>query len=203
MLNVVISGLVTGWAIAIPVGAIGAYLVTVTARTSLRVGVAAALGVATVDGVYAAAAVMGGAALTRLITPVADTLRVISALILLVIAGATLWRAARPTDSSVTGETPLSPSAAFMMFVALTAVNPATVIYFAAIVLGNQDLVSGSAEGLVFVLAALVASASWQLTLALGGAALARFVTSPVGRRNIGVVSGLLIAALALHTLLT
>ena len=98
VLNVVISGLVTGWAIAIPVGAIGTYLVTLTARTSLRVGVAAALGVATVDGVYAAAAVVGGAALTALITPVADTLRVVSALILLALAAVTLWRALRPAE---------------------------------------------------------------------------------------------------------
>ena len=54
MLEVVVSGLVTGLAIAVPIGAVGAFLVTLTARTSWRVGSAAALGVATVDGVYAA-----------------------------------------------------------------------------------------------------------------------------------------------------
>lgn len=68
MLEVVLSGLVTGWAIAIPIGAVGAYLVTLTARSSLRVGASAALGIATVDGVYAAAAVVGGSALGRVVT---------------------------------------------------------------------------------------------------------------------------------------
>ena len=54
MLEVVLSGLVTGWAIAIPIGAVGAFLVTLSARTSFRVGAAGALGVASVDGAYAA-----------------------------------------------------------------------------------------------------------------------------------------------------
>ena len=63
MLEVVVSGLVTGLAIAVPIGAVGALMVTLTARTSWRVGSAAALGVSTVDGVYAAVAVLGGAAL--------------------------------------------------------------------------------------------------------------------------------------------
>lgn len=69
------SGLVTGWAIAIPIGAVGPFLVALTARTSLRIGAAAGLGVATVDGGYACAAVVGGGALAALLTPVAGTLR--------------------------------------------------------------------------------------------------------------------------------
>ena len=55
----VLAGLVTGWAIAIPIGAVGALLVALTARTSVRTGSAAAMGVATVDGGYAALAVVG------------------------------------------------------------------------------------------------------------------------------------------------
>ena len=82
VLEVVLSGLVTGWAIAIPIGAVGAFLVTLTARSSMRVGAAAALGIATVDGVYAATAVVGGAALAGLLAPVADPLRIASGVVL-------------------------------------------------------------------------------------------------------------------------
>ena len=202
MLNVVISGLITGWAIAIPVGAIATFLVTLTARTSLRVGVAAGLGVATVDGLYAAAAVIGGSALTALIAPVAAELRLVSALILLGIAALTLWRALRGGAEDATRAAPMSPGAAYSLLVAITAINPATVVYFAAIVLGNRDLVLGANQAVVFVVAAFVASASWQLSLAAGGAALARVVTSTRGRRNLGILSGALIAGLALRTLL-
>lgn len=202
MLNVVISGLITGWAIAIPVGAIATFLVTLTARTSLRVGVAAGLGVATVDGLYAAAAVIGGTALTALIAPIAAELRLVSALVLLGIAALTLWRALRGGAEGATRAAPMSPRAAYSLLVAITAINPATVVYFAAIVLGNRDLVLGPAQAVVFVAAAFVASASWQLSLAAGGAALARVVTSTRGRRNLGILSGALIAGLALRTLL-
>ncbi len=93
MLEVVVSGLVTGLAIAVPIGAVGAFLVILTARTSWRVGSAAALGVATVDGVYAAVAVLGGAALAGLVGPVADPLRVVSGLVLLGIAALTALHA--------------------------------------------------------------------------------------------------------------
>jgi arginine exporter protein ArgO len=52
------------------------------------------------------------------------------------------------------------------------------------------------------VIAAFVASASWQLLLAGGGAVLGRAVTGPRGRRATGVASAVVIAVLALHTML-
>lgn len=201
MLEVVLSGLVTGWAIAIPIGAVGAFLVTLTARTSWPVGSAGALGIATVDGVYAALAVVAGAALADLLDPVAAGLQLASALVLLVIAVLTLLHAMRGGNGPRQTR-PMRPGAAFALFVGITAVNPTTVVYFAAIVLGNRDLVAGAAQGLVFVFAAFVASASWQLLLAGGGAALGRAVMGPRGRRVTGVVSALVIGLLALHTML-
>jgi arginine exporter protein ArgO len=199
--EVVLSGLVTGWAIAIPIGAVGAFLVTLTARTSLRVGAAAALGIAAVDGMYAAVAVLGGAAVAALLAPVAQPLAVASGLVLLAIAGLTAGHAvrsgARPRPAPAIG-----PARAFVLFFGITAVNPTTVVYFAAIVLGNQQLVEGPAEAAAFVGAAFLASASWQLALASGGATLGRLVTTPRGRLVTGLVSAAVIAALALRTML-
>ena len=208
MLEVVVSGLVTGLAIAVPIGAVGAFLVTLTARTSWRVGSAAALGVATVDGVYAAVAVVGGAALAGLVGPVADPLRVVSGLVLLGIAALTARHALRgrsrraaPDRSGRPGRL-VGPRAAYVLFVGITAVNPTTVVYFAAVVLGNRDLVDGPVEGLVFVTAAFAASALWQLGLALAGAGLGRTVTGPRGRLVTGLVSAVVVAGLAVRTIL-
>lgn len=201
MLEVVLSGLVTGWAIAVPIGAVGAFLVTLTARSSMRVGAAAALGIATVDGAYAATAVLGGAALAGLLAPVAGPLRIASGVVLLVIAGLTAVHALT-TDGSVREARPVRPGRAFVLFVGITAVNPTTVVYFAAVVLGNQQLVDGAVEGVVFVAAAFLASASWQLALASSGAALGRVVTGPRGRLVTGLVSAVVIAALAVRTVL-
>ncbi len=201
MREVVLAGLVTGWAIAIPIGAVGALLVALTARTSLLVGSSAALGVATVDGGYAALAVVGGAAIAGIIEPYADGLRVASALVLLAIAVLTVLHAWRRAGSPPAEKRHLHAWQAFTAFVAITVVNPTTVVYFAAVVLGNPDLTDGWAQGLVFVAAAFVASASWQLALAVVGSVLGRSITSDRGRLVTGVVSGLVIAALAVHTL--
>jgi len=201
VLEVVLSGLVTGWAIAIPIGAVGAFLVTLTARSGLRVGSAAALGIASVDGVYAAAAVIGGAALAGLLEPIADPLRIASGVALLVIGVLTAVHALA-TNGTVRVTPPMRPLAAFVLFFGITAVNPTTVVYFAAIVLGNQQLVSTAAEGAAFVAAAFVASASWQLTLACGGAVLGRLVTGHRGRLVTGLVSAAVIGVLAVHTML-
>ncbi|WP_246295778.1 LysE family transporter [Streptomyces caniferus] len=68
---------------------------SVTARTSFRVGASAALGVATADGLYAPAAVAGGAALSRAVAPVAGPLRALAAVLLLGTALRTAVRALR------------------------------------------------------------------------------------------------------------
>lgn len=58
-----VAGLLAGYGIAVPVGAVATYLVALTARTSLVTGVCAGLGVAAADGMYALVAEIGGAAL--------------------------------------------------------------------------------------------------------------------------------------------
>ena len=201
MLEVVVSGLVTGWAIAIPIGAVGAFLVTLAARTSFRVGAAGALGIATVDGAYAALAVVAGAALAALLAPVATPLRLASGVVLLVIAALTAAHALA-TSGRVRSTPPLRPARAYAVFVGITAVNPTTVVYFAAVVLGNRHLVGTPAQGAAFVAAAFLASASWQLVLAGGGAALGRVATGRRSHLVTGLVSAVVIAALAVRTML-
>ncbi len=87
-----LAGLLAGYGIAVPVGAVGTYLVSLTARTSLRTGVSAALGVATADGLYALAAVLGGSALASALRPALGPLRWVCVLVLTALAA---WGAAR------------------------------------------------------------------------------------------------------------
>src|SRR3954453_584417 len=90
MTGALLSGLVAGYGIAVPVGAVGAYLVTLTARTTLLTGASAALGVASADLVYAAAAVLGGAALATALAPASAALRWGFAVVLLLLAARVL-----------------------------------------------------------------------------------------------------------------
>src|SRR6478752_3775604 len=94
VIGALLAGLLAGFGIAMPVGAVATYLVSLTARTSARVGGARALGVASADGIYALVAVIGGAALTGLISRIAGPLRVASAVwqLVLVAGGVALGR---------------------------------------------------------------------------------------------------------------
>jgi len=196
----VVAGLLAGFGIAIPVGAVGAYLVALTARTSLRVGVAAALGVATVDGGYALAAVLGGGALAAVIAPLAGALRWCATGVLVFVAVRTLVAAIRAHRSPHPEPGPRSLARTYAALVAMTLVNPTTVIYFVAVVLGGQAGAAGTwPERAAFVTAAFAASAGWQLVLATGGALLGRALTGPRGRLATAVTSSAVIAALAVR----
>ncbi|SCF46644.1 LysE family transporter [Micromonospora mirobrigensis] len=210
MLTAFVAGLVAGYGVAIPVGAIAVLILGLAARTSLRVGAAAALAVATADGLYAALAVLGGAGLARVLAPVSGPLRVVAAVVLLGLAGRGLWQAWRehrrrggePTGRAA-GVGLGTPGRAYLGLLALTLLNPATVVYFAALVIGRRDAAAPDpAAGALFVVGAFVASASWQLTIAGGGTLVGRVLAGPRGRLVTAAVSSVLIAALAVVVLL-
>lgn len=199
-----VAGLLAGYGVAVPVGAIAAVIVSLTARTSLRVGAAAALGVATADGAYALAAVLGGAALARLIEPVALPLRWVAAAVLAGFAvrgGVTALRRHRDPATARDGSGLGTPARAYLGLLGLTLLNPATIVYFGALVLGRQAD-KGLAAQAVFVAAAFAASASWQLLLACGGSLVGRLLTGPRGRLITALASSAVILLLALWLLL-
>jgi arginine exporter protein ArgO len=192
------AGLLAGYGVAIPVGAIGALLVGLTARTSLRIGAAAALGVATADGLYALAAVLGGAALARLVEPISVPMRWAAVVVLVVIAARTAIAAFWRENSTVDDRGLTAPGRAYLGLLGLTVLNPATIVYFGALVVGRQaDIASDPGSGMVFVLAAFLASASWQLLLAGGGSLVGRVLNGPRGRLVTALVSSAVILVLA------
>ncbi|MEU0817450.1 LysE family transporter [Streptomyces mirabilis] len=201
MTAALVAGLLAGYGIAIPVGAVATYLVSLTARTSLRTGGCAALGVATADGLYALVAVLGAA-----LQPVLAPLRWASVLVLLAMAlrgavGAVRqYREQRLAARSV--RDPVRPARAYLTLLGITLLNPTTVIYFAALVLGSRtaEAVRPLEQG-VFVLAAFLASASWQLLLAGGGALLGRALTGRRGRLVTALASSAVIVVLAVRML--
>lgn len=207
MSAVLVAGLLAGYGIAMPVGGVATYLVSLTARTSLRVGVGAALGVATADGVYALVAAVGGASLAGAVEPVVVPLRLASVLVLVALAArgaVTAVRAYRRHGTAAARSgTPPGPARAYAALLGITLLNPATVVYFAALVLGSPATASLThREQGAFALAAFVASASWQLLIAGGGALLGRTLTGRGGRLATALASSALITGLAVHLLL-
>jgi arginine exporter protein ArgO len=207
MTDALISGLLAGYGVAIPVGAVAVLVASLAARTSLIVGSAAALGVATADGLYALVAVAGGAAVARVIQPVARPLRWTAAVVLAALAvrvAVTAIRRHRAPARALNRDGLATPARAFGGLLAVTLLNPMTIVYFAALVLGRQSGAALSGAGSsVFVVAAFLASASWQLVIAAGGTVLGRALTGPRGQLGTAVVSSALILVLAVRLLIT
>jgi len=65
---------------------------------------------------------------------------------------------------------PPAPGRVFVTFAGLTAVNPATLLYFAALTAALPPALGLEAAPLVFVAGAVLASLAWQLVLVALGA---------------------------------
>jgi len=208
MTAALVAGLLAGYGIAMPVGAVATYLVSLTARTTLRIGMCAALGVATADGLYALVATLGGSALAAALQPVLAPLRWASALVLAAMAARGAVSAVRHyrdrQRAARSGRDPARPARAYLALLGITLLNPITVIYFAALVLGSRtaEAVRPLEQG-VFVLAAFAASASWQLLVAGGGALLGRALTGHRGRLVTALASSAVIMVLAVRMLVS
>ncbi|MFF2348267.1 LysE family transporter [Kitasatospora sp. NPDC058115] len=205
MTDALLSGLLAGYGVAVPVGAISVLVVTLASRVSLGRGLAAALGVATADGLYALVAVLGGAALAPVIAPAAGVLEIAAAgvLVLLAVHGLRATVRAHRLEGGAPPPIAASPWRTYATLLGLTLLNPLTVVYFTALVVGGRTGPGPPGPGLVFALAAFAASAGWQTLLACGGALLRRTLTGPRARLLTGLAGNAVVLALALRLALT
>jgi arginine exporter protein ArgO len=122
----------------------------------------------------------------------------VAAVVLLGLAGYTAVMAVRRRHVvPEQGERPTTALRAYLGILGLTLLNPATVVYFAALVLGRGD----AGGGFWFVAGAFLASASWQLLIAGGGSLVGRLLTGERGRLITALVSSAVIAVLAIQIL--
>jgi threonine/homoserine/homoserine lactone efflux protein len=196
-----LAGISAGLAVAVPLGPIGVMIVDTGIRAGARPALAAGLGTATVDGLYAAAAALFGAAIGSWLRPAADTLRLVAAAVLVAIAVYGLLRLRRRGAHAAEPKAPPPAHHVFARFFALTAVNPATAVTFAALMLGLPAVADGSAaDRAVFVAGAFLASLAWQSALAGSGALLGHRLPES-GRRWTSLAGNLIILALAVRLL--
>lgn len=162
---------------AVPFGAIAILIVETAIRRGRSLGWAAGAGAATADFTYASLAALFGAALAALVGPIQVPLRVLSVVALVVIAGrgivGALAQARRPADApDLERLNQSSVARTYALFVGLTIVNPATLIYFVALILGLPAVGSNAGDKAVFVVGAGLASLAWQLLIATAGSVL-------------------------------
>ncbi|KRD43953.1 hypothetical protein ASE38_07135 [Cellulomonas sp. Root930] len=183
-------GVLAGLAVAMPVGPVGVLLLRTGLVEGVRVAVAAACGIATVDLAYAVVAVGVGAPVSRVLGEHASLVRGIGAAVLVVVGAvglvASVRAARRPPETGPSAGS--SPLVAYARFVGLTAINPMTALTFTTVAVGLALGVSGAASAVAFVVGAGAASLVWQVLLAVGSGVFggrlplrARLVVSVVG----------------------
>ena len=183
-----------------PLGAIGVLILETGISRGWRRAAAAGLGAALVDFTYATVAVLAGAAVSGVLAGHERTVRVVGAIVLVVVAGVGLVRGLRRKGDAALPVAGPSPVGYLIRFIGLTAINPMTVVYFAAVVASLADQLTTPATRIAFVLGVGVASASWQLGLASAGALLGAkarpAVRTGLAVAGYGVVGGLALALL-------
>ena len=201
-MDVFLTGVAAGYGIAIPVGAIALLIMDLGIRRGFWPAFAAGAGAATADLLYAALAVIGGTALAAAVESIGEGFRIVSGLVLVVIGLAGLARSRQPIVSTPAetrrGDLPMT----YARFVGLTMINPTTIVYFAAVVIGLG--VAGNlsmGEGALFITGAFLASLSWQ-TLIAAVCAFAGHRLSLRARRVISILGNLVILGLAVVILI-
>jgi threonine/homoserine/homoserine lactone efflux protein len=192
-----ITGLITGLAIAMQVGAVSLLLVEAAVVAGPRAGVAAGMGVATADfGFAAIAAAAGGVAGPALSSHVRE-IRAAGALVLAAIALQGLVALARDRGPSASAAAAGgAPRALYKRFLAITAANPLTIASFAAVAAALT--LDSPASAIAFAAGAGAASAGWHLVLTLVAGHAGRWITPPV-RRGLGIGGRLVVLVIAAH----
>jgi threonine/homoserine/homoserine lactone efflux protein len=180
MFAALLAGIFAGYAIAVPVGVIAVLIIEAGMAGGLRRGFAAGAGAATVDLIYCVLALAVGGALSQILASALLPLQVLSGIVLISIGVRGLYAlwwgrrgaVANPNDPRVRG----SATQLYLRFVALTALNPATVLYFLALAVGLPGIGSDPRLAVAFTIGAAGASLSWQLLLGAIGAAAGRLL---------------------------
>jgi threonine/homoserine/homoserine lactone efflux protein len=197
------EGVLAGYGIAIPVGAIAILIIEMALRRGFRLGFMAGAGAAAADFLYATLAAVAGGTLAAMLAPLAWWLRVASALVLFGLGGYGLRQARRAAQSKeATLAVNQSHWRTFGQFLGLTLLNPMTVAYFSALILGmNTGMTVTTGERVAFVAGAGLASLSWQ-TLLAGAGSLGHQRLSPRFQVFSSVIGNLVVIGFGVRILL-
>ncbi|MFG2413853.1 LysE family transporter [Streptomyces goshikiensis] len=191
-----LSGAAAGLGVAMPMGAMSVLLLQEAVRER-RAAVAAAAGVAAVDLGYAALATALGPWVAAHVTPAEAWIRLAASAILLTIAtrGLLPTRPA-PPPTNAAPDANAAPGAGagagrtFARYVGLTAVNPTTALYFAALTTAQGAALRAGAAGAAFVTGVALASLLWQQALgALAGSRISPAARTWTFRLGYGLVA--------------
>jgi threonine/homoserine/homoserine lactone efflux protein len=189
-MNALVLGFGFGFVVAAQIGPMSLFMVRSTLAAGWRVGLAIGAGIAVIDALYAAAGAAGAVPLLA-IGPLRTILGLVGAAVILALGVRTLVQARRP-PADAGRATVATPRKAFLVSLAGTAANPATIASWAAVfaaagAAGAADTPVGTA---LLVAGVGCGSLAWVSLLATGTAGARRALGERVIRAADVVAGG-------------
>lgn len=203
-MEIFLVGFLAGLALAIPLGPMAIMLITTTIAKGRRVGIVAALAMASVDFSYSILVFTVGDVVVTALSAWLFPLRLAGSLLLIYVALRIALKAKKASPS----ERQASPAKTraiqtFTTFFGLTVLNPATAFYFVGIT-PSVSAISGTnlvLDALSFGLGVFAGSILWQFLLVFGSHLVSRFMTARL-QTQLQYLGAILIVALAIWLLL-
>lgn len=198
-----LKSILIGAAIAAPIGPIGMLCIRSTLVGGWKKGLAAGLGVATADAIYAAVAGFGMHVISSQLIRFEDGFRMIGGLLILVLGLVGFRRKPPFADRDIPGQT--RQLFTFGSTFLLTLANPMTVISFAALSAGlGIDSLPGSSEGAsAFTAGIFLGSALWWILLCTAVNQLRLRLLTPAALRAVNLISATLITGFGVWFLIS
>ena len=173
-MNVLALGFGFGFVVAAQIGPMSLFMIRSTLASGLRVGLAIGAGIAVVDALYAAAGAAGAAPLLA-IGPLRTVFGLVGAAAIGALGIRTLYHARKPAAEGGRAAV-ATPRRAFVVSLAATSANPATIVSWAAVfaaagAAGAADTALGTA---LLVAGVGLGSLAWVTMLATGAAGARR-----------------------------
>ena len=194
------QGMLVGFSIAAPVGAIGIMCAEYSLHYGWLAGLIAGLGAATADTFYGAAVAFGAKSLSGLLTAWGPALKIAGGLILLYLGGTKLL-SPPALASKLPHAGAKSKMRIYLTILGLTGTNPATIIDFSAVLMAWHIDLAGRHAPAIFVLGCFIGSMLWWGLLAIVVETL-RGRLSPLLVRGINYLVGALSIALGFSAIL-
>ena len=192
-------GLVIGFAIAAPVGAIGLLCIRRTLADGRLVGFVSGLGAASADALFGAVAALGLTSVSSALVAHQDWIRLAGGAFLVYLGTRTATSA--PPAGTVSRSN-LGLAAAFASTLALTLTNPSTILSFVAVFagVGLADAAGARPAAALLVAGVFLGSALWWLLLS-SGVGLVRGALPAGGLRWVNRISGMTLVGFGLVAL--
>jgi len=157
-----LQGVIVGFSIAAPVGAIGLLCIQNTLTGGIRLGLATGLGAATADTMYGLLVALGMRTLSTLLLAYKTILTVSGSLFLCYLGIQKFFAKPALQAATITKSNVLKT---YIVTFFLTLTNPATILDFMALFTGLSIDVSGYSQALHFIAGVFLGSACWWLLL--------------------------------------